>query len=98
MNRFIAIISAIKLKIMCWGVAICFGAGFVLDVHYAHNPRVPIPAQGFIYPHPIKSEGNVYLTASEYAPYIWINYAIVGCLAMGVLAFAVEAIAKKKQR
>jgi hypothetical protein len=84
--RFAAIVAALA----------CFGASFVLDMKYANNPTTPNAAEGRIYSRPIRGQGNIYLTASEYAPYQLLPYAMGGCLAVAALAFLIESMAAKK--
>lgn len=93
MNRFFSIIRFLAI-----GAAIaCVGASFLLDMKYADNPTTQDAARGFIYPRPMRGRGEVYLTASEYASYQWLPYAMGGCLAVAALAFLIESVAAKKR-
>lgn len=58
-------------------IFVCMFAMFALDARYANNPQTPNEAIGRVFEHPIRLRGHVYLTASEYAPYLWLTRILI---------------------
>jgi hypothetical protein len=77
---------------------VCMFAMFALDGRYANNPQTPNSAVGRVFEHSIRLRGQVYLTAGEYAPYVWLSRILIVSGASIVLLHAVSFLWRRIRR
>lgn len=77
-------------------VCICLFFMFGLDARYANNPQTPNAAVGRIIEHSVRY--HVYLTAGEYAPYVWLTRILIGSGVLIVILHATDFLWNKIQK